>query len=208
MRTRNRPAIDVGFPVARCVGARACGARLRRRGLPEGDCFTVIWTTTPWTMPANQAAQHASGIHLRTGADRAVACLILAAELRAAALERYGLQGQVLGACQGAALEVPGEVPPSLLRPCQVAGVSGRVRDAGCRYRHRPQRAGLRPGGLRLLSQARHAQRRDPTPRCRATACSPRRCRFFGGMFVWKANPSSSKRSPRPAACCQQRDRP
>jgi isoleucyl-tRNA synthetase len=49
---KTSPAIDVAFPVADCADLA------RRLGMPaEGDCpaYAVIWTTTPWTLPANQA---------------------------------------------------------------------------------------------------------------------------------------------------------
>ncbi len=48
----NSPAIDVGFKVADNL------ALSKAFGLNEtiqGDVFAVIWTTTPWTLPANQA---------------------------------------------------------------------------------------------------------------------------------------------------------
>ena len=47
-------AIDVGFPIAdgeRDKLARAFGLA----GVPSGAAYAVIWTTTPWTIPANQA---------------------------------------------------------------------------------------------------------------------------------------------------------
>ncbi|TFW10552.1 isoleucine--tRNA ligase, partial [Oxalobacteraceae bacterium OM1] len=48
------PAIDVGFPIAeedRHKLAKVFGLE----ALPEGTPRIVIWTTTPWTIPANQA---------------------------------------------------------------------------------------------------------------------------------------------------------
>ena len=47
-------AIDVGFPLDPQDRAKLAAAF----GLPEapaGDILAVIWTTTPWTIPANQA---------------------------------------------------------------------------------------------------------------------------------------------------------
>src|SRR5262247_3731508 len=47
---RKDPAIDVGFPfVEKEKLANAFGAKIDKPG------FAVIWTTTPWTLPANQA---------------------------------------------------------------------------------------------------------------------------------------------------------
>ena len=49
---RKDPAVDVGFPFAQPDRiARAFDVA----GLPHKPGFAVIWTTTPWTLPANQA---------------------------------------------------------------------------------------------------------------------------------------------------------
>ena len=46
----NSPAIDVGFKVVdNAALSAAFGVQV------NGDAFAVIWTTTPWTLPANQA---------------------------------------------------------------------------------------------------------------------------------------------------------
>ncbi len=94
-------AIDIGFPFAEPERvARAFG--LER--LPDKPGHAVIWTTTPWTIPANQAlnAHPEFDYHL---VDTARGLLILAADLQAACLARYGLAGTTLGVCKGAALE-------------------------------------------------------------------------------------------------------
>ena len=71
-----------------------------------GPVSIVIWTTTPWTLPANQAvALHPEldYLLLQAGDER----LVLAAELKDAALARFGLEVAIteLGRCQGADLE-------------------------------------------------------------------------------------------------------
>ncbi len=46
----NSPAIDVGFKVVdNAALSKAFGVEIK------GDTYAVIWTTTPWTLPANQA---------------------------------------------------------------------------------------------------------------------------------------------------------
>jgi isoleucyl-tRNA synthetase len=46
----NSPAIDVGFKVVdNAALSKAFGLEV------NGDAYAVIWTTTPWTLPANQA---------------------------------------------------------------------------------------------------------------------------------------------------------
>jgi isoleucyl-tRNA synthetase len=46
------PAIDVGFPFAQ---PEKLAAAFGVPALPAGAGFIVIWTTTPWTIPSNQA---------------------------------------------------------------------------------------------------------------------------------------------------------
>ncbi len=94
-------AIDVGFPFAE---PERIAQTFGLKSLPETPGFAVIWTTTPWTIPANQALNvHPEfRYHLvRTGK----ALLIVAADLQEACLARYGLSGETLGSCQGSALE-------------------------------------------------------------------------------------------------------
>ena len=105
---RTSPAIDVAFAVADL-------AELGRRfGLPAGALGAqpvdlVIWTTTPWTLPANQAVALRDDIRyalLEADIDGRRRRLILAAELISACLGRYGASGQrVLGEAEGRALE-------------------------------------------------------------------------------------------------------
>ncbi|HVL36664.1 MAG TPA: isoleucine--tRNA ligase [Burkholderiales bacterium] len=100
---REDPAIDVGFRLIEEDLPRLRAAFGRER-LPDKPVFAVIWTTTPWTLPANQALNVHPGLvyHL---VETAKGLLILAAELQTSCLRRYGLAGETLAACKGAALE-------------------------------------------------------------------------------------------------------
>jgi isoleucyl-tRNA synthetase len=101
---KKSPAIDVGFRLDASERERVAHA-FGIKALPDGDCWTVIWTTTPWTIPSNQALNmHPEFTYELVKTARG--CIILAAELRGAALQRFGLEGEVLGACQGAALSL------------------------------------------------------------------------------------------------------
>jgi len=93
-------AIDVGFPFAE--PARVAQAFGLAR-VPDKPGYAVIWTTTPWTIPGNQAlnAHPEFEYHL---VDTARGLLILAADLQETCLARYGLTGTTLAACTGAAL--------------------------------------------------------------------------------------------------------
>ena len=88
--------LDVGFL---CAEPDKLAAAF---GLPEivGESFAVIWTTTAWTIPANQA------LNLNPELDYALVHtergqLLLAATLVQACLQRYGLQGQVVATTKG-----------------------------------------------------------------------------------------------------------
>ncbi|MGQ0545952.1 MAG: isoleucine--tRNA ligase [Betaproteobacteria bacterium] len=96
---RKDPAIDVAF---RCVDEKklegAFGTRIAK------PAFAVIWTTTPWTLPGNQALN----VHPEFAyqlVDTPKGLLILAAELREACLKRFSLNGEPIGTCKGKALE-------------------------------------------------------------------------------------------------------
>jgi isoleucyl-tRNA synthetase len=95
----NSPAIDVGFKVAdNAALSKAFGVEV------TGDAYAVIWTTTPWTLPANQAVS----VHPEFDYDliqTTKGLLILVHELAEATLARYGEENtQVVGTCKGAAL--------------------------------------------------------------------------------------------------------
>jgi isoleucyl-tRNA synthetase len=83
-------AIDVGFALAaedrdKLMRAFALDA------LPDGPIYAVIWTTTPWTIPGNQALNvHPDIAYSLVDTERGA--LILASDLEEACLERYNLR--------------------------------------------------------------------------------------------------------------------
>ncbi|KAM9997188.1 hypothetical protein ACTFIZ_007957 [Dictyostelium cf. discoideum] len=83
--------IDVGFPFAQPEKI----AQAFNITLPDIAAWILIWITTPWTIPANQA------LNVHPEIDYA---LILAAERVAACLQIYQLEGQVIATCKGHAL--------------------------------------------------------------------------------------------------------
>ncbi len=106
-KDKTSPAIDVAFPVADCDDLS------RRLGLDASvDCpaYAVIWTTTPWTLPANQAvAVHPDFVYDLVRTPMGV--LILARELAEAAIERYGFE----------TVEVMAQVPGRVLKGLMLA---------------------------------------------------------------------------------------
>ena len=100
------PAIDVGFPFAEHDKlAKAFG--LPKLPVDKGYC--VIWTTTPWTIPANQALN----VHpefeyalVETVRNDETVLLLLARDLVEDCLKRYGLEGKVIATTKGDALSL------------------------------------------------------------------------------------------------------
>src|SRR5258706_4339820 len=112
---KNSTAIDVGFPLAEGDRGKLAGA-FGLSALPEGPVYAAIWTTTPWTIPANQALNfHPDFQYALVSSERGsliVANEILmqgATEINSLAsplLTRYGItQARVIGLATGKALE-------------------------------------------------------------------------------------------------------
>jgi len=95
--------IDVGFPIVdgeRDKLAKAFGLTK----LPDGPVYAVIWTTTPWTIPANQALNvHPEFDYALVATSRGH--LVLAKERVEECLKIYNLEGKVVAVAKGQALE-------------------------------------------------------------------------------------------------------
>ncbi|MCC3718788.1 isoleucine--tRNA ligase [Rouxiella badensis] len=99
---KTSPAIDVAF---NAVDPTAVAAKFGATAF-HGPVSLVIWTTTPWTMPANRAISLNAefSYQLVQVEDR---CLILATDLVASVMKRIGAtEWTVLGECKGADLEL------------------------------------------------------------------------------------------------------
>ena len=93
-------ALDVAF---RCAEPEKLAAAFGLATLNE-PAYVLIWTTTAWTIPANQALNvnpelDYALVHTERG------YLLLASSLVSQCLERYGLQGELVGTAKGRALE-------------------------------------------------------------------------------------------------------
>ncbi|AOB31807.1 isoleucine--tRNA ligase [Bordetella sp. H567] len=97
------PAVDVAFPFADKAGvARAFGLS------SVDDGAIVIWTTTPWTIPSNQALNLHPEIEyalVRVSPARPTgSLLLLAAERVESCLKQWELEGEVVATTRGEAL--------------------------------------------------------------------------------------------------------
>jgi isoleucyl-tRNA synthetase len=93
--------LDVAFESNDAAGlAQAFGLN----ALPAGkQAFAVIWTTTAWTIPANQALNAHPELEYAL-VDTPKGVLLLGASLVEKCLERFGLTGTVLATAKGEAL--------------------------------------------------------------------------------------------------------
>ncbi len=98
---RKDAAIDVGFPFGDGTKiAKAFGLGK----LDDKPGWAVIWTTTPWTIPANQALNVHPELDYNL-VDTPRGYVIVAAELQDACLKRFALAGTTVATTKGAALE-------------------------------------------------------------------------------------------------------
>lgn len=98
-------SIDVRFPVAdeaAFLAAAECGAG-------EGPLSVVIWTTTPWTLPSNQAVSlnaEVDYVIVQCDVGQGTERMVLAEGLLESVLQRSGVEShQVLGSFKGQQLE-------------------------------------------------------------------------------------------------------
>jgi isoleucyl-tRNA synthetase len=105
---KESPAIDVKFQITdHAEFADAFGIKLKL--LQQTKSSVVIWTTTPWTIPANRAISlHPELIYelvevtLENGKEN----YVIAADLVETCMQRYGItEFAVIGSCAGAELE-------------------------------------------------------------------------------------------------------
>ena len=135
---RRSVAIDVAFAACDCAAINAvCGA--------PGDAPVAIpiWTTTPWTLPANRAVSlHPDFAYvLLEGAGQR---LLVAADLAAACARRFGLgEPIILGRCPGRALEHQRLQHPFLERQVPVVLGDHVTLDAGTGAVHTAPAHGL-----------------------------------------------------------------
>jgi isoleucyl-tRNA synthetase len=98
---KESPAIDVRFKVV----DKADALNRFSLGATKEPLSFVIWTTTPWTLPANQAVTlHAELKYVLVNVGDEL--LVLAEGLHESAMQRYGFeQCPILAECNGADLE-------------------------------------------------------------------------------------------------------
>ncbi|HET7096626.1 MAG TPA: class I tRNA ligase family protein, partial [Casimicrobiaceae bacterium] len=181
---RTDSAIDVGFPIDESDRA-SLAAAFGLSALPDGPAMAVIWTTTPWTIPSNQALNVNADLHYAL-VSTSRGHLVLAEDLVAACLARFKLDGRVVATAKGAALERIRFRHPLYDRPSPVYLGDYVSLDQGTGIVHSSPAYGVED----FLSCRRYGMTDDEILNPvgadgRFAASLP----LFGGETIWQANP-------------------
>lgn len=181
---KKSPAIDVCFEVQQSDSPDALEQFVRVFGasIPiDSKVCVVIWTTTPWTLPANQAVcVHPNFEYSLIKTSRGL--LILASDLKQTCLERYQLEGDTLAVCKGAALENLQLHHPFENRLVKIICGEHVTLEAGTGLVHTAPAHGLDDY---FVGQKYRLPNDSPVDgEGKFLASTP----MFGGLFVWKAN--------------------
>jgi len=190
---RKDPAIDVGFEF---FEREKIAAAFGLKSLPDKKGYIVIWTTTPWTLPGNQALNvHPDFMYALVDTDRGMlivadGMLVPEAESEALAipklLNKYQIKSwKVIGLAKGKALENIRFRHPFYDRSAPVYLGSYVTLDTGTGIVHSSPAYGVED----FESCRRYGMKDDEilTPVMgdgKFAATLP----FFGGLSIWDAN--------------------
>ncbi|MBG6081351.1 isoleucine--tRNA ligase [Rubrivivax gelatinosus] len=179
--------LDVAFPAAEPDKLAAAF------GLPSlaKPAFVVIWTTTAWTIPANQA------LNLNPALDYALVdtergLLVLAESLVEKCLARYGLQGTVLATTKGEKLgglnfrHPLADTDPGYDRLSPVYLADYATADDGTGIVHSSPAYGLDDFNSCVAHGMKTDQILNPV---QGNGCYAADFPLFGGQNIWKAVP-------------------
>ncbi|HCJ30255.1 MAG TPA: isoleucine--tRNA ligase [Pseudomonas sp.] len=175
-------AIDVAFQVE---DADKLAAAFGVAALAK-PASIVIWTTTPWTVPANQALNvHPDFVYALV--DTGDKLLVLAEELVESCLQRYGLQGEIIARCEGKALELVRFRHPFYERFAPVYLADYVETGAGTGIVHSAPAYGEDD-----FRSCKHygMENDDILSPVQSHGVYVPDLPFFGGQFIWKANPA------------------
>lgn len=179
-------AVDVGFPFhAPALEKLAQAFNVPLATLQAKPGQLVIWTTTPWTLPANQALNmHPELVYSLI--DTGDKFLLLAQERVAACLESYGLTGTEVATTTGAALEnLPFEHPfYDRLSPVYLADYVST--DTGTGIVHCAPAYGVDDF---VTAKGYGLKDADVISPVMGNGQYVESLPFFGGLHIWKANP-------------------
>jgi isoleucyl-tRNA synthetase len=184
---KSSPTVDVAFKAADLAALAAAF------GLPaiDKDAFAVIWTTTPWTLPANQALNLNPGlIYALVDTDRGL--LLMAEALVDKCLARYQLQGTVVATTVGNQLaglnfwHPLADVHEGYRRQSPVYLADYATAEDGTGVVHSAPAYGLEDFNSCLAHGMATDQILNPV---QGNGVYEDALPLFGGQYIWKANP-------------------
>ncbi len=179
-------AVDVGFAFNEAnLDKLAAAFNIPMSTLQAKPGQLVIWTTTPWTLPANQALNmHPELVYSLV--DVGNKYLLLAQERVKPCLESYELQGSEVATAKGAALEGVSFKHPFYDRLSPVYLAEYVSTDAGTGIVHCSPAYGVDDF---LTSKAYGLKDADIINPVTGNGVYTDSLPFFGGLHIWKANP-------------------
>ena len=190
---KNSSTIDVAFE---CAEPQKLAAAFGLETLVK-PAFAVIWTTTAWTIPANQALNLNPELEYAL-VDTPRGLLVLASALVEKALARYELGGTVLATVTGAALDrinfkhplhdvaEPGTGEYSYRRLSPVFLADYATADDGTGIVHSSPAYGVDDFNSCVANGFSHDDILNPV---QANGVYVEALPMFGGQFIWKAAP-------------------
>ena len=184
---RKSTTVDVAFR-AHDVAALAAAFGLQQLSKPA---YVVIWTTTAWTIPANQALN--LGPHIEYALVDTERGLLLLAKARVAdCLQRYGLQGEIVATAMGDKLggltfEHPlHDVDAAYRRLAPVYLADYATDTDGTGIVHSAPAYGVEDFNSCVAHGLKHADILNPVQGGGSYASD---FALFGGLDIWKAQP-------------------
>ena len=181
-------AIDVGFPIVEAEREKLAKA-FGLVNLPAGPVFAVIWTTTPWTIPANQALNvHPEFDYALVQTPRG--CLLLAEARVEACLKSYALEGSAIAVVKGQALERIAFTHPFYDRVSPIFLAEYVTLDAGTGIVHSSPAYGVDDfNSCKRYGMANEDILNPVMGNGQFVSTLP----LFGGINIWKAQPEIVK---------------
>jgi isoleucyl-tRNA synthetase len=181
--------VDVGF---KCAEPDKLATAFGLASLPAfKDAFAVIWTTTAWTLPANQALNLNPELEYAL-VDTPRGSLVLAASLVESCLARYKLDGRVLATCKGSSLAGIEFLHPlhdadkSFARPSPVFLAEYATADDGTGIVHSSPAYGVEDFNSCVANGIAYDQILNPV---QGNGRYNDELGLFGGLNIWKATP-------------------
>lgn len=181
-KDKSSPAIDVAFYA---VDPHSVFNRYRQNSMEYPASFP-IWTTTPWTLPANQAVAvnpDFEYVLVKCELNQRVQCIVVAESLLTQVMHRFGVHAfEALGSIKGSALEGIQLKHPFLDRIVPIVLGEHVTADAGTGNVHTAPAHG--PDDF-ALGEKYHLPSDNPVD---SRSCFSSEIPIVGGMHVFKAN--------------------